>query len=181
MRNEISVDRHKVEENEKNFVRENLKGNPDESLSKNEALYKKCKRRADNLNELKGEDGNNIFPKMTATKYIDYFKVLVMNENLKIFNRYFKEDFTSLLYHFIINKGYELPLSFEVLINNYSLNADAANIISEVKELFFGNYYKALKEIRDLVETEYIDYYEYYLSLVKKNGGKERDECCKNK
>jgi hypothetical protein len=177
---EITVkDRPKIENVEKDFTRERLKEVPDGLISKNEAAYKKCKRRADNLKELKDKDsGNYLFPMIkTAKEYIDYFKDLVEEENLRFFERLHKEDFASYVYHFIINKGYELPLSFEELVDNYSLNADANKNITAVQELFFNDYYKGLKEVKDLIETEYIDYYEYYLSLVKKEMEvKKKDE-----
>jgi hypothetical protein len=170
--------RNEVEDEEMSFTREILKEVPDGMISKNEKVYKRCKRRVDNLKDAKDENGNYFFPDITtATKYINYFKELVERENLKFFNFFYKEDFAAYIYFFIINRGYELPLSFEELVDNYSLNADANKNITAVQELFFNDYYKGLKEIKDLIETEYIDYYEYYLSLVKKEMEvKEKDE-----
>ena len=169
------VDRHKIENEEIDFTRKILREVPDGMISKKEAIYKRCKRRADSLNKVKDGNGNNLFPNITTAKeYIDYFKNLVEEENLRYFEKFYKEDFASYVYHFIINKGYEFPLSFEEFIRCYGLMPYAVKTINEIKELFFDNYYKALKEIRGLIETEQVDYYEYCLSLVKKNGGKYR-------
>lgn len=128
-----------------------LKEVPDGMISKNEAVYKRCKRRADALSKLTDSNGVSLFPKMTATEYIDYFKALLDIENLKLFNRFYKEDFALYVYFFIINRGYELPLSFEALGTSYPLNTDVAKAMIEEGE----------KLIVDLIARDKVSREEY--------------------